>query len=303
MAVLTSTSSKRNAWIQWLDHCSGRNGSWSNPTFFGRTIGGVPTPAVGAYAALEQALKATGYTPRSRWAYNFRGISGKPCSCSSYGYCSLHGNGIAIDIDPNLNPYIATSTFSWAKTAFTPAQIAAVEGIKNTKGEQIWFWGGRWRSIKDYMHFELQVDPGSVVVNWATVPGNVTPPPDTGDEQVLKRGDKGPAVTKLQVGLMNEKSGSLPQYGADGDFGAETETAVKDYQTRAQLDVTGAADGVTMSLLMEYVADRVGGGGTTDTTARTAAAAAKTAADAAAATAKSALTLATQIRDKLKALY
>jgi hypothetical protein len=260
MARLTTTSQKRTAWISWLDKC--RNGDWANPSFFGRTIGGVPVPWVDAIRALEAALKAGGYTPKSAWAYNFRGIGGKSCSCSSYGNCSLHGFGIAIDIDPRINPYVRSSNFSWASTAFSPNQIALIEGIKNTKGEQVWFWGGRWFSIKDYMHFEAYVDPASTAINWSTVPGEPTGPiPTEDDEMALKKGDKGNAVGKLQVALMNERKDSLPKYGADKDFGDETEAAVKDYQRRADLPQTGQADGVTFSLLMEYVADRVGGGG------------------------------------------
>jgi hypothetical protein len=171
MAILIGTSGKRKAWVEWLDHCLASDGQWSNPMFFGKTIGGVPTPAVDAYMALEMALRATGYAPRSAWAYNFRGISGAACSCGSSINCSLHGSGIAIDIDPTLNPYIATSVFRWSDTAFTPEQIKAVEAIRNTKGEQVWEWGGRWNSVKDYMHFELQVDPGSVTIDWTTVAG------------------------------------------------------------------------------------------------------------------------------------
>ena len=169
MAVLTSTRQRRNAWIEWLDHC--RGGKFTNQLFFGKTIGGVPDVWAPAIVALEQALQAGGYTPRSAWAYNFRGIGGATCTCSNFDRCSLHSNGIAIDIDPRLNPFIKTSTFRWSDTAFTPEQIAFVEGIDNTKSEQMWSWGGRWNSVKDYMHFEANVDPGSTDVDWTTVPG------------------------------------------------------------------------------------------------------------------------------------
>lgn len=170
MAVLTTTRQKRDAWIEWLDRC--RGGRFVNQSFFGKNIGGVPDVWADAIVVLEMALRAGDYTPRSAWAYNFRGIGGTTCTCSSFGRCSLHGNGIAIDIDPRLNPFIKTSTFRWSDTAFTPEQIAFVEGILNTKGEQLWFWAGRWSSIKDYMHFETNVDPGSTDVDWTTVPGD-----------------------------------------------------------------------------------------------------------------------------------
>ncbi len=181
MAVLTGTRQRREAWIEWLDHC--RGGKFANQLFFGKTIGGVPDVWAPAIVALEQALQAGGYTPKSAWAYNFRGIGGATCTCSDFGRCSLHSNGIAIDIDPRLNPLIRTSTFRWSDTAFTPEQIAFVEGIDNTKGEQMWSWGGRWGSIKDYMHFEANVDPGSTDVDWTTVPG------DTGEDMPLSEAD------------------------------------------------------------------------------------------------------------------
>lgn len=240
MARLTGTSQKRAAWINWLDKC--RSGDWANPMFFGRTIGGVPVPWVDAIRALEAAFKAGGYTPSSAWAYNFRGIGGKPCSCSNYGYCSLHGFGIAIDIDPRVNPYISTSTFSWGSTRFTPEQVALVEAIKNTKGEQLWFWGGRWSSIKDYMHWEAYVDPASTAVNWDTVPGEVA----QGEQMRLAKGSEGQEVAELQkimAEAFNQDNGTWTPLagksaydrqpfaaGEDGDFGGTCETNLKNVQ-------------------------------------------------------------------------
>ncbi len=171
MAVLATTSKKRGAWIEWLGRC--RNGVFVNQLFFDKTIGGVPEPWTDAIVALEMTFRAGEYTPKSAWSYNFRGIGGAVCSCTRTGRCSLHSHGIAIDIDPKLNPFIRTTTFSWNDTAFTPEQIALVEGIRNTKGEQLWFWAGRWNTIKDYMHFETNVDPDSAEVDWSTVPDGI----------------------------------------------------------------------------------------------------------------------------------
>jgi len=201
MAVLTGTRRKRDAWIKWLDHC--RGGKFTNQLFFGKTIGGVPDVWANAIVALDRAMQAGGYTPKSAWAYNFRGIGGATCTCSNFGRCSLHGNGIAIDIDPRLNPLIRTSTFRWRDTAFTPKQIALIEGILNTKGEQMWSWGGRWNSIKDYMHFEANVDPGSTDVDWTTVPGETA---ETGVDMWLHGLDIGtkdePSVDDPRVGTL-----------------------------------------------------------------------------------------------------
>lgn len=68
----------------------------------------------------------------------------------------------------------------------------------------------------------------------------------------LKRGDKGHAVTKHQNGLMAWNPDALPKFGADSDFGGETETWVKNYQKAADLDQTGVIDGVTSALIISY---------------------------------------------------
>lgn len=91
-------------------------------------------------------------------------------------------------------------------------------------------------------------------------------------EQMLKQGDKGNGVKKIQRALFNwfrpkakgykpNENGSTWEralfWGIDGDFGTTTEEMVKDYQKAAQIKVTGQVDGLTSSFLMEYVPDRV----------------------------------------------
>lgn len=63
------------------------------------------------------------------------------------------------------------------------------------------------------------------------------PVPET--KPTLRRGNKGTWVTKLQVMLVN-RGYELPKYGADGDFGKETEAAV----IRFQADHGLISDGV-----------------------------------------------------------
>lgn len=65
------------------------------------------------------------------------------------------------------------------------------------------------------------------------------PKPSTLGDRDLRRGDKGEDVKELQADLMN-LGYSLPKYGADGDFGGETEKAVRVFQ----LDHGLLADGV-----------------------------------------------------------
>lgn len=319
MAVITSTSQKRNAWIAWLDHCAGRKGAWANPNFFGKTIGGVPEPWADAILALEMALRATGYTPKSAWAYNFRGISGAKCTCLQYGNCSLHSNGISIDIDPVINPYISTSTFRWSDTAFTPAQIAAVERIKNTKGEQLWSWGGRWNTVKDYMHFEANVDPGSTAVDWSTVPGatnqvtkedDMTLPLQYGDGYATPPADAGVSGDRSHkaedVRRLQDRFNKLPgaDIALDGLYGPATiarAKAVGGTWTGYDLGKQGKwwggnQDGELDWHLALQAASMTASSSGEDSVARSAAAAAQSAAE-------SALALAKQIQAKLRDLF
>lgn len=125
-----------------------------------------------AFTALEQALRSAGYKPRSVWNYNCRDIKDQP------GRRSLHAYGLALDIDPRCNPHrrgaAGPARFSpaatqqqrcqdvqagWADTAFTPAQVAAAEGLRTVDGLQVFAWGGRWGSSPDSMHFQINVSP------------------------------------------------------------------------------------------------------------------------------------------------
>lgn len=82
--------------------------------------------------------------------------------------------------------------------------------------------------------------------------------PTEEDDVTLKRGDAGPAVRAFQKALLREaevakRGNPLPAYGADGDFGQETEDAVRAYQRAAKVSASGAIDGVTAALLARYI--------------------------------------------------
>lgn len=64
----------------------------------------------------------------------------------------------------------------------------------------------------------------------------------------LKRGSKGPYVTLLQTKLI-QLGYSLPKYGADGSFGAETEAAVKAFQRDNGLEPDGIVGAKTYEAL------------------------------------------------------
>jgi hypothetical protein len=159
---------------QWL------RDAWSNyecaehrmvPMRIFRTTTPVNPLTTQAFAALEQALRSTGYQPTSVWNFNCRRIQGQPRR-------SLHAYGLAVDVDPACNPHRlgapGPARFSpaatqqdrcrevqagLADTTFTPRQVAAVEAIRTVDGLQVFAWGGRWAPSPDSMHFQINVSP------------------------------------------------------------------------------------------------------------------------------------------------
>lgn len=67
----------------------------------------------------------------------------------------------------------------------------------------------------------------------------------------LHKDDYGTAVRAMQEALLRWDSHCLPKYGADGDFGAETEKAVKAFQKANGLPVTGVYDEATRAKLTD----------------------------------------------------
>lgn len=65
----------------------------------------------------------------------------------------------------------------------------------------------------------------------------------------LCRGDSGADVRAMQTLLLAWKKDCLPKYGADGDFGSETEKALKAFQKEKGLTVTGIYDKATEAAL------------------------------------------------------
>jgi hypothetical protein len=129
---------------------------------------------VGAFTRLAETLTATGYRASGTGAYNCRVVKGGTAT-------SLHSYGLALDVDADCNPWLPGKTGSIrfptastqaercrevkagrADTSFTPAQIAAVEAIRTVDGLRVFQWGGRWNSLKDSMHFQIDVSPAEL---------------------------------------------------------------------------------------------------------------------------------------------
>lgn len=154
---MATSTQIREWWSEW--RC---NQSAMQPlSLFGRHVGTVPPATIDAYLALETVLLATGYgNPDSVWTYNCRKIGGS-------NTWSLHAYGLAVDIDPALNPYSNGDPFAGK---FTPTQVEAVEAIRNTTGGQVWSWGGRW-SKPDRMHWQINVPQTGLDIDPTTVEG------------------------------------------------------------------------------------------------------------------------------------
>lgn len=99
--------------------------------------------------------------------------------------------------------------------------------------------------------------------NWALVADvpepapEPTPPPVPApiSHSTLHRGSKGTEVREMQNKLILHGF-SLPRYGADGDFGAETEAAVRNFQRANGLEVDGICGPKTWAALDKTPADK-----------------------------------------------
>ena len=65
----------------------------------------------------------------------------------------------------------------------------------------------------------------------------------------MKKGSKGNTVKALQILLVGNGC-SVGKYGADGDFGSDTEAAVRRFQSKKGLTVDGIAGPEVWSALL-----------------------------------------------------
>lgn len=168
---------------------------------------------------------------------------------------SMHSWPLAMDINAKTNPFLRTPTrrtIKWGIETDMPAAMVREIEMITASGIQAFYWLGRARSIKDAMHYQVQVTlgeiQGGVYSPRGFYYGDGSAP--IGDEMSLRKGDSGNAVKKHQEGLnlWNVKLG----LDEDGDFGPATESATKQYQKAADLDQNGVIDGVTSALIIAY---------------------------------------------------
>lgn len=135
-------------------------------------------------------------------------------------------------------------------------------------GTAVFVWNG-----SRYSHVGLYVGEGIVIEAMSTINGVTTSkvtagkwthwgelkgvdfsdapkdnPPAEPDDPVLRRGNKGEDVKKLQK-LLLEKGYSVGSCGVDGDFGSATQAAVKAFQKANKLTVDGVVGAKTWAAL------------------------------------------------------
>lgn len=143
---------------------------------------------VPVWEALAAVLHHHGYIIRTSDtdSYNCRNIKGSSTK-------SLHSFGIALDINWHTNPYVDHAgqrkvrfsdkptqaereedvRLGAADTDMTEAMIADILSIRTANGKQVLEWGGHWRTVKDAMHFEIDVAPADLAdgIDESTVKG------------------------------------------------------------------------------------------------------------------------------------
>lgn len=175
-------------------------------------------------------------------AYNCRKIGGT----STW---SAHAWGVAVDVDWRLNP------MRRPLTTVVPGSLRSIKKRLKTAdtGAPVFRWGGDWRT-PDPMHFEIIASPGEIseglVLDGTALSAKARETPD-----MIKRGDRGPAVEWWQERLLAWQTDCLPQYGADGQFGEETEKAIQRFEAEQGIKQRGVIDLIRGTALMAATRD------------------------------------------------
>jgi len=83
-------------------------------------------------------------------SFNYREVTGGK-------KLSNHAHGFAIDVNPLFNPYKKGQVTLPAGAVYDPDSLGTLTGehiIVKTFIDLGWDWGGDWKTLKDYQHFE-----------------------------------------------------------------------------------------------------------------------------------------------------
>ncbi|WP_336251184.1 M15 family metallopeptidase, partial [Stomatohabitans albus] len=189
--------------------------------------------AIPAFQRLAAIMNKHGYRirPGVTGAYNFRRIRG------GRGW-SNHSWGLALDVNWDKNPMTTP-----LKTDMPKAMVDEIKAIRTVDGLPVFRWGGDYTGRKDAMHFELMVTPKELARGIA----GASPAPRSiqarEDDDMLKHGDRGPAVAKLQMTIngilarserLHPAHEDVPQIAVDGIWGNDTTRGLTHAHARAQ---------------------------------------------------------------------
>ena len=111
---------------------------------------------IDAYAGSDDASMEDNNTS----AFNCRPVLGRP------GVFSKHAYGVAVDINPRTNPYVKGEVVAppsgrpyLDRSRSAPGLIRAGDAAVRAFTAIGWRWGGAWRTLKDYQHFEARTRP------------------------------------------------------------------------------------------------------------------------------------------------
>ncbi|NOQ37050.1 MAG: hypothetical protein GQ569_14355 [Methylococcaceae bacterium] len=85
--------------------------------------------------------------------FNYRKVEGKKT-------LSKHSYGQALDINPLYNPYIRNNKISPPKAVYDKNQVGTLTATSKLVKAFIkkgWTWGGNWKTMKDYQHFQKRL--------------------------------------------------------------------------------------------------------------------------------------------------
>lgn len=193
------------------------------------------------YSAALYGSKWIGHTVADcsglfRWAFKQLGFDIAHGSNSIYDrYCSSKGK-LTSELKRNLIPGTAVFTGDSSKHGHIGLYIGngkVIEASGTQAGVCVSnITAGKWTYYGELKNVDYSNNTDHVV---PSAPSNETP---SQKEPTLKNGSKGDWVAILQNKLI-ARGYALPKYGADGDFGTETQNAVKQFQRDNGLKVDG----------------------------------------------------------------
>ena len=73
-------------------------------------------------------------------------------------HLSRHAYGMAIDINPKINPFVGANGFQANQYhPGRPGTLSSNSAVTKIFLRHHWKWGGRWRNGHDYQHFEKPI--------------------------------------------------------------------------------------------------------------------------------------------------